>query len=63
MNHLKNQNNSSLTVLGDNVTVVALTYIGNLQIYLGRLDNSMIDKEKESYSYGYTLFCTRTKQY
>ena len=42
-------------MLGDNVTVVALTSSGNPQIYLGVLDTSLVDRTEESCSDGYTL--------
>ena len=55
LNHRQNHNNSSLTVLGYNMTVVALTPSGDPQIYLGRLDTSLIDTAEDSCSNGYTL--------
>ena len=43
-------------MFGNNVTVVALTSSGNPWIYLGRLDNSLIDRAEESCSDGYTFY-------
>ena len=63
LNHRQNYNNSSLTVLGDKVTVVALTSSGDPQIYLGRLDTSLIDRAEESCSNGYTLYLHLGKKY